>query len=278
MKLLPAALTTSTAQKGKYAAMAAGSRRVGTERHAAGSASIAPLEDTRRRALPLSSGGIVMQSRIIAAAICGLALAVVACDRANPDDITTPSVAANQNAQGGAARGTTDGWDNGATVLFSYSKNFFCVQPPTSGAPSQCEVGEDGTVDPRPGKIPVLYVMTPVGFRPADSTLHCPIVGSCINHPSTIDLSRVFGPGEADVPLPAHSHIIDSDLAESAANGGQAGWWELEVIGVKSPAVWDQIVAGKSLATVRALQASGADLTDDIPTNTYLNFSVRPKT
>jgi hypothetical protein len=120
--------------------------------------------------------------------------------------------------------------------------------------------------------------MTPTGFRPAESTLQCPIVGNCINHPSTIDLSRVFGPGFADVPLPAHSHIIDSDLSESQADGGQAGWWEIKVIGVSSPAVWDQIVAGKSLATVRALQAKGVGITGDILSNAYLFFSVRPKT
>jgi hypothetical protein len=167
-----------------------------------------------------------------------------------------------------APHGFTAGWLDGQTVQFFYVKDFFCQPPPTSGAPSQCEVGEDGTVDPRPGPIPTLYVMTPLGFRPADATLHCPIVGSCINHPSTIDLSRIGGP--ADAPLPAHSHIIDVR---------HGGWWELEVIGVKNPAVWDQIVAGKSLATVRALQAadpSGDTITGDIPTNAYLFFDVRP--
>jgi hypothetical protein len=167
-----------------------------------------------------------------------------------------------------APHGFTAGWLNGDTVQFFYTKDFFCEPPPTSGAPSQCEVGEDGTVDPRPGPIPVLHVMTPLGFRPADATLQCPVVGSCINHPSTIDLSRIGGP--ADALLPAHSHIID------VMHGG---WWELQVIGVKSPAVWDQIVAGKSLATVRALQAAdptGSTITGDIPTNAYLFFSVRP--
>jgi len=167
-----------------------------------------------------------------------------------------------------APHGFTDGWLDGETVQFFYTKDFFCEPPPTSGAPSQCEVGEDGTVDPRPGPKPTLYVMTPLGFRPPDATLQCPIVGSCINHPSTIDLSRIGGP--ADAPLPAHSHIIDQR---------HGGWWELEVIGVKSPDTWNQIVAGKSLATVRALQAadpSGTTITDDIPTNAYLFFSVRP--
>jgi len=214
-------------------------------------------------------------------AALGLSAAVLACtDQRSPTEVRESklSSAMSHNAQDDAAFGFTDGWQNGETVTFFYHKPFFCAEPPSSAAPSQCEVGEDGTVDPRPGKIPVLYVMTPIGFRPAESTLQCPIVGSCINHPSTIDLSRVFGPSEADVLLPAHSHIIDSSLPESQANGGQAGWWELEVIGVTDPAVWDQIVAGKSLATVRALQARGTGITDDIPTNTYLSFSVRPKT
>jgi hypothetical protein len=213
-------------------------------------------------------------------ALFTLALVSVGCG--DPKTTTAPlssqpSLAADHDAHSGASVGFTDGWDNGTTVSFFYTKPFFCAEPPESGAPSQCEVGEDGTVDPRPGTIPVLYVMTPTGFRPDASTLQCPIPGNCINHPSTIDLSRVFGPGFADVPLPAHSHIIDSDLAESQSNGGQAGWWEIEVIGVSSPSVWNQIVAGKSLATVRALQAAGVGITGDIRSNAYLFFGVRPK-
>lgn len=179
--------------------------------------------------------------------------------------------AAHHAMQGSAgdAHGFTDGWLNGQTVQFFYTREFFCEPPPPSGAPSQCEVGEEGEEDPRPGPIPTLYVMTPLGFRPDVSTLQCPDVGNCINHPSTIDLSRIGGP--ANAPLPAHSHIIE------VMHGG---WWELEVIGVKSPAVWDQIVAGKSLETVRELQAgdpAGTTITDDIPTNVYLFFSVRPQ-
>jgi hypothetical protein len=221
-----------------------------------------------------------MQTRSISlSALCAIASIVVGCsDQRSPSEPSSNQTSVSADAHGGASVGFTDGWENGTTVSFFYSKNFFCTEPPESGAPTQCEIGEDGTVDPRPGKIPVLYVMTPTGFTPDVSTLHCPIAGNCINHPSTIDLSRVFGPGFADVPLPPHSHIIDSDLSESQANGGQAGWWEIEVIGVSSPSVWNQIVAGKSLATVRALQAAGVGITGDIRSNAYLFFNVRPKT
>src|SRR5262245_30248214 len=51
----------------------------------------------------------------------------------------------------GDAHGFTGGWLNGQTVQFFYTRDFFCEPPPTSGAPSQCEVGEDGEEDPRPG-------------------------------------------------------------------------------------------------------------------------------
>jgi len=221
-----------------------------------------------------------MQTRGISfSALFAIASIVAGCsDQRTPSEPMPSHTSVSADAHKGASVGFTDGWENGTTVSFFYTKPFFCSDGPTSGAPSGCEVGADGTSDPRPGKIPVLYVMTPTGFTPDRSTLQCPIPGNCINHPSTIDLSRVFGPGFADVPLPPHSHIIDSDLAESRADGGQAGWWEIEVIGVSSPAVWDLIVAGKSLATVRALQAAGVGITGDIRSNAYLFFSVRPKT
>ena len=45
-----------------------------------------------------------------------------------------------------APHGFTAGWLNGQTVQFFYIKDFFCQPPPFSRAPSQCEVGEDGTV------------------------------------------------------------------------------------------------------------------------------------
>ncbi len=171
----------------------------------------------------------------------------------------------NHNAQGGAEKGTTPGWMDGKTVTFFYNKDFFCKEPPESGADSECEVGAEPEVFPRGGNIPVLYVMTPIGFEPAG--LQCPVAGDCINHPSTIDLSRVFGAGTENAALPPHSHIVDVK---------RGGWWEIEVIGVTDPMVWAEIERAKSLERVRELQAAGVGITDDIPSNLFLFFSVRP--
>jgi hypothetical protein len=223
-----------------------------------------------------------MRPTYLLAASLTLAAAIsIACSDNSPLTQSTSGSTANSltfsrshNAVDGADFGFTAGWLAGRTVQFFYHKPFFCRTPVEDGQPvgssTQCEAGSDGTVDPRPGNIPVLYVMTPLGFRPDESTLQCPVVGSCINHPSTIDLSRLFGAATANAPLPAHSHIVDR------VNGN---WWELEVIGVKDLTTWNTIVAGKSLATVRALQGAdpgGDHITADIPTNAYLFFSVRP--
>jgi len=203
--------------------------------------------------------------------LTGIAFAalVLACENNSP---TQANGQPELNVQG-APMGFTDGWFDGQTVKFFYHKNFFCGSPPADngsiGSTSGCEVGADGP-DPRPGNIPELYVMTPIGFRPDASTLQCPIVGSCINHPSTVDLSRLFGAGAANAPLPAHSHIVEE---------AQGNWWTLLVIGVKDPATWAQIVAAKSIDKVRELQAAdpgGAKITADIPTNIYLFFAVQP--
>jgi hypothetical protein len=204
-----------------------------------------------------------------------IAVLALGCSDSQPTStgLTAPAHA-SQSAVDGADFGFTDGWFEGRTVQFSYHKPFFCGQPAEDGLPigsaNGCEVGVDGEVDPRGGGIPELWVMTPMGFTPPAGTLQCPVAGNCINHPSTVDLSRVLGPGSANVPLPAHSHIIDDR---------QGNWWETLVIGVKDLATWNQIVAGKSIETVRALQAadpSHTHITADIESNIYIFFSVRP--
>lgn len=218
----------------------------------------------------------VFRSLATTAAIAAVTFSIAACSDGNGPTAASAThdghaALANQG-RNGAEIGTTGGWSDGKTVTFFYNKPFFCAEPPESGADSNCELGAEPTVAPRGGRIPVLYVMTPLGFRPDESTLQCPVVGSCINHPSTLDVSRVFGPGTENFALPAHSHVIGEEDMPNA----NAGWWEIEVVGVTDPAVWNQVAQGKSLETVRALQAAGQGITGDIPTNLYLFFGVRP--
>jgi hypothetical protein len=216
----------------------------------------------------------MIRSLAAAAALAGATFALAACadDRGptTPAAAESPALAMSSHAHMGAETGTTGGWMDGRTVTFFYNKPFFCQEPPASGATSDCELGAEPQVAPRGGPIPVLYVLVPLFEGVDPSTLQCPVAGSCINHPSTMDLSRVFGPGTENAALPPHSHVI-GDEDRQTPNGG---WWEIEVVGVPTAAAWNAIAAEKSLATVRRLQQAQA-VTGDIPTNLYLFFGVR---
>jgi len=167
-----------------------------------------------------------------------------------------------------AKTGFTNGWYDGHTVRFYYSKNFSCAAPPASKASSGCEAGSDYSQTPATNFDP-LYVVVPLGFTPPKSTLQCPVAGNCIDHPHSIDLSAVLGAGTSDLPLPAHSHIV------ATSNGSQAEWWNVDVVGVKSLSAWNKIVSAKSDSELEYLQRTGsADVTGNITTNLFLYFSV----
>lgn len=163
--------------------------------------------------------------------------------------------------------GTTKGWYDGHTVTFLYTKNFRCAEPPASGAKSKCEVGADYTQTPSSAFDP-LYVIVPIGFTPAASTLQCK-AGHCIDHPSTIDLSAIFGSADKNVLLPAHSHIV------ATANGHQSEWWNVVVVGVTKQASWNKIVHAKSDAELQWLQKRNEGVTGNLVTNLFLFFAVK---
>lgn len=164
--------------------------------------------------------------------------------------------------------GNTKGWYDGRTVRFHYTKNFFCQNPPASGATSRCVAGPNYTQTPSRTFDP-LYVVVPLGFTPPASTLQCPVAGRCIDHPHTIDLSAVLGAGTSDVLLPAHSHIV------ATSNGGASEWWNVDVVGVKNLAAWNKIVAAKSDAELMYLQRTDPNqVTGNITTNLFLYFAV----
>jgi hypothetical protein len=165
--------------------------------------------------------------------------------------------------------GNTKGWYNGRTVRFHYTRNFFCKNPPASGATSRCVAGPNYTQTPARTFDP-LYVVVPLGFTPPKSTLQCPTAGRCIDHPHTIDLSAVLGSGTSDALLPPHSHIV------ATANSGQPEWWNVDVVGVKSLKAWDKIVRSKSDARLMWLQKHDSkNVTGNITTNLFLFFAVK---
>ncbi|HEX9895753.1 MAG TPA: hypothetical protein VGA78_17610 [Gemmatimonadales bacterium] len=140
-------------------------------------------------------------------------------------------------------KGYIDGWFDGGEVQLYYTKSYFCAEPPSSGAPSDCEIGAPAEVAPRPGPIPTIYAIAAVGFQPDPATVACLRGSPCLNHPAMIDVSRTGGP--VDAQALSHSHILD-------ARGG--GWFHTVNIRVFSATAWDEIAAAKTLAKVRELQ------------------------
>lgn len=220
-----------------------------------------------------------LRSLFSAAVLTAGVLSATACSDSAPTGVAEDhsahlSALAASQGRNGAEIGTTLGWADGKVVSFHYNKPFFCAEPTASLASSKCKLGEEPAATPRPGQLPVLYVTVPLFALNNPETLQCPVAGNCINHPSTIDLTAIesiVGPGAGNALLPPHSHVVGDD--DMSRQGPNAGWWEIEVVGVPTQAAWDELVAGRSLRTVRALQSRGA-VTGDIPTNLFLFFSV----
>jgi len=208
------------------------------------------------------------------AAILGLTL--VACtESTQPNSVGVSrlkaptkdlATAGNPNSAAGDTKAFIHGWLDGQTVDLRYTRSFYCEEPPTSVADSECEIGALPQDFPRSGPIPVIYAIAPIGFTPDPTTLHCPGTPLCPNHPPMIDVTRLNLPGVSTVSRAPHSHIITSR---------QAGWHRTINIRVLSSSVWDQIVASPTLETVRQLQATHPDLISaDNPTNIFFFFEV----
>ncbi|MDT0440597.1 MULTISPECIES: hypothetical protein [Streptomyces] len=176
--------------------------------------------------------------------------------------------------------GVTDGWYEGKTIKFLYTQNFFCDPAVASGAPSKCEAGakyrnvppgttSDKFTDP-------LYIPVPL-FKPAPKTLQCPANVPCVDHPTTIDLSRLASalkmPASAlkNTELPGHDHIITD------RNNNRPEWWPVYVVAVTDPGSFAKIQEGKSFDTVKKLAANpNSGVSQPIPTNTFLWFQTLP--
>jgi len=161
-------------------------------------------------------------------------------------------------------KGNIDGWVDGQDVQLYYTRVYFCAEPPSSGAPTNCELGAPGEVQPRPGPIPAIYAIAAVGFRPDPATIACAAGSPCLNHPAMIDASRVGGSPTAAPP--SHSHILSER---------RGGWFNTVNIRVFSETAWNQIAAAKTLEKVRNLQGGNPAIgvpgviSADTPTNIY---------
>lgn len=184
---------------------------------------------------------------------------------------TTPASSATKPAATGTATssadlGETPGWAGGQTGTVFYTKPFFCNTTP-------CEAGvagmnPAGVADP----VPSVWVLVPLFTDTAGLTFHCNTAGKCPTHPADLDVSRI-GLGQV-IPLPPHSHIVDPSEAGFSAAGETP--WKVVVVGIKTRAAWDQLEVGKSIETLRKVQAEGeASTTPDVPTNLILFFGVR---
>ncbi|MEX0750133.1 MAG: hypothetical protein WD359_04920, partial [Dehalococcoidia bacterium] len=136
-----------------------------------------------------------------------------------------------------------------------------------------CVVGEAGmnpqdVTDP----VPSVWVLVPLFTETEGLTFHCNTEGMCPTHPTELDVSAI-GLGDV-IPLPPHSHIIDPNEAGFSAAGETP--WKVVVVGVNSREAWDMLEAGKSIDTLREVQAMGdTSATADIPSNLILFFGVR---
>jgi hypothetical protein len=192
-----------------------------------------------------------------------------------------PSSNAMSKGMGINEFGMTKSYFNGGTVSFTYSKGYYCDKSVSSGATSGCEAGANFKTPPAKSFDP-LYITVPLGFTVPAMSMECPASLVCVDHPGTIDLSRLEPDLKAlypqytaaqltaalkDSATPGHEHFITTQ------NGGKAEWWDVKVIGVTSLKEWNAINAKESFAFLNT-QVAKKLTTPIIPTNLFLYFSV----
>jgi hypothetical protein len=177
--------------------------------------------------------------------------------------------------------GMTEAFYKHQTLPFTYTKGFYCDTSVPSAASSGCEVGEAYHTPPAQQFDP-LYITVPLGFDVAME--QCPSTLVCVDHPGTIDLTRLepalkpLYPQLSDEQLtmalknfmvPGHDHFITN------TNQFQPEWWDVEVVGVTSPQVYSDIQNHQSFDYIQKLiDQKNPNVLGPIPSNLFLFFSV----
>ena len=204
----------------------------------------------------------------------GVGVAAAATPMATPSNAIHSGMGMNQF-------GMTQSYFNGNTVSFTYTKGFYCDKHVAAASTSGCEVGAAFKVPPAKSFDP-LTIEVPLGFTVPSMSMECPSALVCVDHPGTIDLSRLEPALKGLYPqltatqltaalknsaTPGHEHFI------TTLNGSQPEWWNVDVVGVTSLKEWNAINAQKSFTFLND-QVTKKLTTAIIPTNLFLYFSV----
>jgi hypothetical protein len=222
---------------------------------------------------------VTNRARVLAASVAivvagGVGVAAAATAAPTPSNATQIGMGMNQF-------GLTKSYFNGRTVSFTYTKGFYCDKHVSAASSSGCEAGAAFKVPPAKSFDP-LYIEVPLGFTVPMMSMECPTGLVCVDHPGTMDLSRLEPALKALYPqytaaqltaalkntaTPGHEHFI------TTLNGGQAEWWNVDVVGVTSLKEWNAINAHKSVSFLNQ-QVNKKLTTPILPTNLFLYFSV----
>lgn len=172
--------------------------------------------------------------------------------------------------------GMTRAFLAGKAVNFTYSNGYYCDQSVSARSSSGCEAGANFNHPPTRKDFDPLYITVPLFKQKLMGRMQCPKGKVCVDHPGTIDLSRLSSalgaPPSAlyNAPTPGHEHFI------TTANRGKAEWWDVKVVGVTSRKVFNDINQHKSYGYIQQLRRHhNKHVTANIPTNLFLWFGVQ---
>jgi hypothetical protein len=169
----------------------------------------------------------------------------------------------------------------GHSVGFRYTKGFFCDTSISATSSSGCEVGAKFKKSPSKNFDP-LYIAVPLGFKIPAMSMECPAGLVCVDHPGTLDLTRIESalkplyPNLTNAQLtealknfmtPGHDHFI------TTTNAGHAEWWDVRVVGVTNKAEYNRIISHRSTGYLLQ-QVKAGKTTPVIRTNLFLYFGV----
>jgi hypothetical protein len=179
--------------------------------------------------------------------------------------------------------GLTKTFLKGKTTQITYTKGYYCDTSVKSAASSKCEAGADFKKAPNKKDFDPLYIMVPLGFHVPAMKMECPSGLICVDHPGTIDLSRLepalkpLYPNLSDAQLtaalknfqtPGHQHFITTRA------GGKKEWWDVKVVGVTNRAEYDKITHHAS-ARFLLKEAKAGRAVGPIDTNLFLFFAAK---